>query len=279
MLFLLTALSYARLLLSKVALCLMLAFSFLPTHSFAQFAPVEDIDFGDDDLNIGGDIFSDFNEQLEDERMMEDERFYRFGRFFSVQFSLGLTTFDGNRGTAYDNEPPTYGFGLNYFANFQSSYGLGFEFSRHNMFFPEPTIETSPNPAGFITVNMLRVYFSYRYYIDTADLGTAITWSNPYLTTRLEYWYTTNKYEDLDNVPDDTGGGLGIGLGLGFEFPIKLRESYIGVEFLFHSVNFHDKFTQKYRPGRNADGERGKIGFQDLNGNAYSTKVSYVINW
>ena len=245
---------------------------------FAQFAPVEDIDFGDDDLNIGGDIFSDFNEQLEDEKMMEDERFYRYGRFFSVQLSLGLTTFDGNRGTAYDNEPPTFGFGLNYFADFRSSYGLGFEFSRHNMFFPDP-IELSPNAPGFVTVNMLRVYFSYRYYIDTADLGTAITWANPYFTGRMEYWYTTNKFIDQPTIPDDTGGGLGVGLGFGFEFPIKLRESYIGVELLFHSVNFHDKFTQAYRKVEDEDDKLSKVGFKDLSGNAYSTKISYVISW
>lgn len=238
----------------------------------AQFAPIQDIDFGDD-LQIGGDIFSDFNEEIEDARMMEDERFYQFGRFFSFQVSLGLTTFDGNRGTAYENDPPTYGLGLNYFQNFQSSYGLGFEFSRHNMFFPDP-IQRFDNPGGFVTVNMLRVYFSYRYYIDTADLGTAITWSNPYFIGRLEYWYTTNKFVDLSNESDFTGGGLGIGLGFGFEFPIRIRESYIGLELLYHNVNFHDKFTQSFAPI-----QEGDYGFPDLNGNVYSTKISYVISW
>lgn len=258
-----------------VALSLCLGIALSPQVSQAQFAPVQDIDFGDDDLDIGGDIFSDFNEELEDTNMMEDERFYRYGRFFSVQLSLGLTTFDGNRGTAYENEPPTYGFGLTYFQNFQNAYGLGFEFSRHHMFFPDATQEFQPNAPGFVTVNMLRVYFSYRYYIDTADLGTAITWANPYFTGRMEYWYTTNKYEDRQDIADDSGGGLGLGLGFGFEFPIKLRESYIGVELLYHSVNFHDKFTQRYAT---PEGESG-IGFPDLVGNVYTTMVSYVINW
>ena len=247
---------------------------FISFSAFSQFS--QDFDFGDDDLNIGGDIFSDFTEQIDDERMMEDERFYQYGRFFSVQVSLGLTTFDGNRGTAYENEPPTFGFGLNYFADFQSSYGLGVEFSRHNMYFPEPMEFTTPNPLGFVTVNMLRVYFSYRYYIDTTDLGTAITWANPYFTGRLEYWYVTNKYEDLEDFPDDSGGGLGFGVGFGFEFPIKIKESYINVELLAHMVNFHDKSTGRYEPDR-ING--GTIGFSDLNGNAYSTKVAYVISW
>lgn len=36
----------------------------------------------DDDLNIGGDIFNDFNESLDEAQVVEDERFYRYGRFF-----------------------------------------------------------------------------------------------------------------------------------------------------------------------------------------------------
>lgn len=247
---------------------------FIPLSASAQFNPVQEMDFGDD-LNIGGDIFSDFNEELEDKRMMEDERFYRYGRFFSVQVSLGLTTFDGNRGTAYENDPPSYGFGINYFQDFQNSYGLGFEFSTHHMFFPDATAFFSDAP-GFITVNMLRVYFSYRYYIDTADLGTAITWSNPYLTGRLEYWYTTSKFEDLQNQPNDSGGGIGFGFGFGFEFPIKIRESYIGVEFKYHQVNFHDKYSSKYAHPPN---QEENYSFPDLIGNAYTTMVSYVISW
>lgn len=47
---------------------------------------------------------------------------------------------------------------------------------------------------------MLRAYFPYRYYIDTADLGVAITYSNPYLITRFEYWYMTNKFIDQPTI-------------------------------------------------------------------------------
>lgn len=129
-------------------------------------------------------------------------------------------------------------------------------------------------PPGFVDVSMLRVFFSYRYYIDTANLGTAITYSNPYFIGRLEYWYTTNDYKDQSQVPKDSGGGLGAGIGFGLEFPIELKESYIGLEFLFHSVAFFDKNTSDYAPK-----QPGGYGFEDLGGNAYSTMVSYVFNW
>lgn len=241
----------------------------------AGYSQAFDDGFVDDDLNIGGDIFNDFNEDLESTQIMEDERFYRYGRFFSFQVGIGVTSFDGNRGAAYENDPPSYTIGLNYFLDFNSSFGLGVAFSKHHMFFPNPTAGSVVNPYEFIDVSMFRVYFSYRFYIDTSNLGTAITWSNPYFTGRMEYWYTTNKFIDLDSQADDTGGGFGVGMGFGLEFPVKLKETYINLEFLFHTVNFHDKFTKDYSLNSNQTG----VGFDDLSGNAYSTMVSYVFNW
>tara|TARA_R110002072_G_scaffold64203_4_gene159577 strand:- start:16773 stop:17540 length:768 start_codon:yes stop_codon:yes gene_type:complete len=234
------------------------------------------MDLNEDDLNIGGDIFNDFNEDLDSTQMMEDERFFRYGRFFSFQISLGMTTFDGNRGTAYENDPPSYGIGVNYFLDFQTTFGMGMEFSKHHFFLDETVNGFRDQAIGLVDVNIIRVYFSTRYYIDTSDLGTAITYANPYLTARLEYWYLTNKYRDQEGrVPSDAGGGLGLGFGGGLEFPIKVKESYIALEVLYHSVAFHDKYTQKYRPFPDESG----FGFEDLTGNVYTTMVSYVISW
>ena len=243
-----------------------------PCLGFAQGGEsIDNID--SDDLNIGGDIFTDFSEEIVGAQMAEDERFYRFGRFFSFALGLGLTTYDGNRGAAYQDELPAYGLYLNFFMDFQNSFSVGLEFSKHNFFLAEPTQGFQQNPVGFVRVNALRAFFGYRYYMDTSNLGTAITYANPYFTGRIEYWYLTNKFVDQEALPDDSGGGLGFGLGFGLEFPVKLKENYIGVEFLFHSVNFHDKFDRKYASFN------GGSGFEDLTGNAYSTMVSYVLAW
>ena len=253
-------------------------------NTFAQETSNDIFSADDDDLNVGGDIFTDFNEDIESAKVVEDERFYRYGRFFSFNLSLGLTTFDGNRGLAYENLPPTYGVSFTFFKDFQTALGLGFEYSKHSMFLKDAVRAFEANkkcngntescPPGMVEISMLRVFLGYRYYIDTANLGTAITYSNPYLIGRLEYWYTTNQYKDQTELPNDAGGGLGAGVGFGLEFPIELKESYIGLEFLFHSVAFFDKNTQRYAPVK-----EGGYGFEDLGGNAYSTMVSYIFNW
>lgn len=254
-------------------LFILLAVSTVNLH--AQEASNDIFSADDDDLNVGGDIFTDFNEDVESAKLVEDERFYRYGRFFSFNLSLGLTTFDGNRGLAYENLPPTYGLSFTFFKDFQSAYGLGLEFSKHSMYLKD-AIRAFPDKTapGLVEVSMLRVFFAYRYYIDTANLGTAITYSNPYFIGRMEYWYTSNKYVDQKQLDNDKGGGLGAGVGFGLEFPIELKESYIGLEFLFHSVAFFDKNTTNYSPVK-----EGGYGFENLGGNAYSTMVSYVFNW
>lgn len=258
---------------------------FLTAPATAQISNIIDGDVLDDDMQVGGDIFSDFTEDIEESQITEHERYYRYGRFFAFNIGLGFTTFDGNRGLAYENENPTYTLYFTFFQNFQSAFTLGFAFSKHSFFLPDATIEyrvsseatTSGIGAGpgMVDVSMLRTFCGIRHYIDTSNLGTAITWSNPYLAGRLEYWYTTNKFIDQKNsITDDSGGGFGFALGFGLEFPVKLKENYIGFEVLYHTVAFHDKYSQAYRPF-----DDNGTGYEDLDGSAYTTLVSYVINW
>ena len=230
----------------------------------------------DNDLDIGGDIFSDFNEELEMAQIQEDERLWRYGRFFSLYLGLGLTSFDGNRGLLYKHDPPGLAFGFYYFRDFQSAFGIGIQYTRHHFTIERPVFSYAQNPLGFVDVSALRFYLGYKYFIDTTNLSTAITYSNPYFAGRVEYWYLTNRFRDQRAIPDDTGGAVGISLGFGLEFPVKIKESYINLEFLAHTVNFHDKYTQDYAPvATNPDG----YGFSDLSGRAYSTTVNYVVNW
>ncbi len=241
----------------------------------------------EDELNPGSDIFSDFNEDLEASQVLEDERFYRYGRFFSVNLGAGFTTFTGNRGNAYDDNHPTFHLSTNYFMDFQQVIQIGIEYSKHTMVLDTATNKFQDKKVGAVQSDMTRVFVGYKYYVDTTDLGTAITYSNPYFIGRLEYWYQTNKFIDRPEFEKQKGGGIGSGVGAGLEFPVELKKSYVGVELLYHVVNFFDKYTQDYRKTEpllpdgtpNPNAPLSTYGFDDLTGNVYSIVISYNFTW
>jgi hypothetical protein len=253
----------------------------LPLFAFAQ-STEQIMQELDDETSLGGsDIFSDFNEDLESSQVLEDERFYRYGRFFSVNLGAGMTSFTGNRGQAYDDNHPTFHLSVNYFIDFQKAILLGLEYSKHTMILDTPVNFFRSGNLGAVTTDMTRVFFGFKYFFDTTDLGTAITYSNPYVIGRLEYWYQKNKFIDRPSINPTNGGGLGTGLGFGFEFPIELKASYINVEFLYHVVNFFDKYTQDYRQFSDSDPQtpESTYGFDDLTGNVISVVISYNFTW
>lgn len=236
----------------------------------------------EDDTILGSDIFSDFNEDLESAQVLEDERFYRYGRFFSVNIGGGATTYTGNRGRAYEDNHPTFHLSVNYFLDFQRAVILGIEYSKHTMILDTIVNQyRDQGPLGAVVTDMTRTFVGYKYYIDTTDLGTAITYSNPHFIGRLEYWYQTNKFIDQPSLPRQKGEGLGTGIGMGLEFPVELKQSYISVEGLYHVVNFFDKYTQDYRQalenGQPVDGST--YGYEDLTGNVITLIITYNFTW
>jgi len=228
----------------------------------------------DDDLGAT-DIFTDFNEDLEATKILEEERFYRYGRYFTFDLSLGLTTHDGNRGKLYENDGPSFGISVHFFKDFHRAFGLGFETSKHHFFVDQTVFGSKDNNIGLVEVSIFRVFLGYRHYIDTSNLGTALTYSNPFFSTRLEYWYLQNKFVDQASLANSSGGGLGLGIGFGLEFPIQVKETYFAVEFLYHTVDYPDKYTQDYRE----DGKGGSALVDDLTGNTWTSTFSYVMSW
>lgn len=261
---------------------LVLCFALLPLPALAQDAAFDEP--MDDDISSEGDIFNDFNEDLEASQVLEDERFYRYGRFFQANVGVGLTTFTGNRGAAYEDNHPSFHFSTAFFLSFNSAITLGVEYSKHTMFVDTETVAYPDQRPGAVEATMLRPFVGFRYYIDTTDLGTALTYSNPHFIGRAEYWYQTIKFPEAEpDIVSQKGGGIGLAVGAGLEFPIELKKSYISIELLYHRVNFNDRFTQDYRAAENADGTLtdpdGKGGVNDLRGDVISTMMTYNFTW
>jgi len=254
----------------------------LPSMAMAQDAGPDD-PLMDDDLSGDGDIFNDFNEDLEASQVLEDERFYRYGRFFQAMIGLGVTTFTGNRGKAYEDNHPSFHLSTAFFLNFNVAITLGVEYSKHTQFVDTDTLAYPDQIPGAVETSMIRPFVGFRYYVDTTDLGTALTYSNPHFITRLEYWYQTTKFpEAVPDIESQKGGGLGMGIGGGLEFPIELKKSYVSVEVLYHRVNFSDRFTQDYRqdPDVDTNGDlTGPGGVNDLRGDVVTLFMTYNFTW
>lgn len=239
------------------------------------------IDDGEDDLTNESDIFSDFNEDLEASQVLEDERYYRYGRFFQANVGFGATTFTGVRGQAYDDNHPTIHFAVAYFMNFQSAITLGIEYSKHTMFIDTLVNTSTTKNLGAVETTFFRPFIGFRYYLDTSDLGTALTYSNPYFIGRFEYWYQQNNFREDPTRSKQKGGGVGSGIGFGFEFPVELKVAYIGVEFMYHRVNFFDKYTNDYAqiPAPLTGSADSKYGYDNLAGDVLSLIISYNFTW
>lgn len=251
-------------------------FFFLISHSaWAQDATFDD---GEADFELGGDIFNDYSEGIESTRIQERENFFNYSNFFSVDFNIGWTTFDGNRGQAFqENSSPGFGLGVNYYFESNVTFGTGFNYTQNYFTIDEP-VYGYPDPLalpGNITVENWRYYGSLRYYIDTSNLGSALTFANPYLVGRLEYWDVTYKFKNQPIYPDQKGKGVGWGFGLGLQFPLKMKQYNIGVEFLVHSVDWSDKYTQAYAPIEKDGQPVSGYGYENLNGLAYDLFMGF----
>lgn len=247
-----------------------------------------------DDLSVSSDIFSDYNDDLESSQVLEDERFYRYGRFFAVNLGVGVTTFTGNRGAAYFDQHPTFNFNFVYFFNFHTALVLGVAYSSHRMVLDSFTAGSKDANVGLVQTDMIRSYIGYRFYLDTKDLGTAITYSNPYFIGRFEYWFHRNKFLDEGSTLEDQSlGGVGLAAGFGLEFPLELKKRYLNMEFLFHNVAFKDRYTSDYRrlteqncpttsvPPQctNSQIQNSVQGYNDLDGFVLTFMMNYTISW
>jgi hypothetical protein len=240
----------------------------------------QDAMYGDDvaDFELGGDIFNDYSEGIESAKILERENYFNYSNFFSVDFFIGWTTFDGNRGMAYqENSSPGFSLGTNYYFEPNVTFGIGFAYSQ-NYFTIDQPVNGYPNPQqlpGNITVDNWRFFGSMRYYIDTTNLGSALTFANPYFVGRLEYWGVGYKFKNQPTLPSERGKGMGWAGGIGLQFPLKMKTYNFGVEFLVHSVNWSDRFTQAYAPLPQGSEHYSGYGYANLNGLAFDLFMGF----
>lgn len=202
--------------------------------------------------------YGEFNESTDEEA---DARFFQFGRFFGVSLGLGFEFVDGYRGALWQGGFPMFDFKLHYWFDFNFAIDLGFFTAKH---FFESAAQVA---QGYMDVNMLHVGLDVKYYFDTKNLGSAITFANPYVLIGVgSFSKTQNSVQQGITDPDYA---LGVSLGGGLEFAVAPRKTYIEIEGKVHIVTFKDTFTTNYQ----------SAGLPNLTGLFYTVSANVLFTW
>ena len=186
--------------------------------------------------------------------------FFQFGRFFGISLGLGTEFADGYRGALWQGGFPLVDFKFHYWFDFNLALDMGLSIASH-------FYDTKANNLGRVDVTMFHPGFDLKYYFDTKNLGSAISFSNPYIAVGLGSYTKTENYLLL--ATQDSSTGLGLSLGAGLEFVINPKRTYISIEGKAHFVRFKDTYTTTFQ----------SQGLPNLTGNLYTVTCNLLLTW
>jgi hypothetical protein len=178
------------------------------------------------------DPFSDYSEFDEASDEEADINFFRNGRFFTVGVQGGMRGYTGNFNKAYGSAP-VYGLTLSYFSDLRLAFSLGF------MTGDSPATISTVNQTYTGNVSFTTLNFDLKYYLNTQNVTRGLADLNPYIIGGFAQFYRTYTLAGLDGYSRDST--MGIELGAGLEIPLMRRKAYLGVQGMYHYVNFSDE--------------------------------------
>jgi opacity protein-like surface antigen len=201
-----------------------------PSPSGKSLTPEEDDFTGSPYTNYG-----EFNNQEAEEEA--DELFFQYGRFFGLSLGLGYEPVTGNRGLLYTGGFPTIEFKLHYWFDFNFALNIDVYSASHSFLNPNPAI-------GHTDVNIVHLGLELKYYFDTKDLSSTISFANPYIIGGVGPYTKTQTSAGVATPDTDTSIGLDVGAGL--EFAVSPKKVYIEFEGRLHIVQFKDQFDTEF---------------------------------
>jgi hypothetical protein len=202
--------------------------------------------------------YGEFNQQGQEEE--NDIRFFQFGRLFGVSIGLGLEAVDGNRGLLWQGGFPLIDFKVHYWFDFNLALNIGIYTANHNFTVPG---------TGQVNVSMIRGGLDLKYYLNTKNLSSAITFASPYFLLGVGS-FTKSEYTPLIGSIPTTLQSLGVSAGMGLEFTLAPRMSYIEFEGKINYVPFYDSGSTAYLASKN---------IPNLNGNFWTFSSSLLLTW
>ena len=205
--------------------------------------------------------YTDYGSFNEDEDEAEDTRFYQNGRFFGVSVGLLYEGVTGNRGKLWDNAFPGFEFRFHYWFDFNFALSLGFSTVHH-------TFDGQVPLGGINDANMTWVGTECKYYFDTTNASSGLTFAAPHL---LLGFGSYTRSQTPQSIPDatDKDSRFGVDTGAGLEFPIKAKKAYFALDGRFNWVQFKDS------------GYTGlsSFGIPNLKGYFYTVTGSLLFTW
>lgn len=223
----------------KILLFALMIFSSLATPAFAQTylsgkssSDQKHYLIAQTDPDEAYDPFSDYSEFDEASDEEADINFFRNGRFFTVGLTAGMRGFTGNFSKIYSSAP-TFGLYLSYFFDLRLALSVGFLTGDNAVNIGTASTEYTGN-VSFTTVN-----FDLKYYLNTQNVTRGLADLNPYLIGGFAQFYRTYTLSGLEGYAKDTTMGIEIGAGL--EVPLMRKKAYLGIQGMYHYVNFSDE--------------------------------------
>lgn len=201
--------------------------------------------------------YGEFNEASDEE---SDAKFFQYGRFFGVSLGLGFQFIDGYRGALWQGGFPMFDFKLHYWFDFNVALDVGF-------FTASQYYDTKIQNLGHVDINLLHVGVDIKYYFDTKNLSSAISFANPYVLLGAGSFSKTEN--SVAQQSQDSDNSLGISAGGGFEFVISPRKTYFEIESKIHFVTYKDTYTTRF----------SSAGLPSLTGNFFTFSGNLLFTW
>lgn len=186
------------------------------------------------DYDEAYDPFTDYSEFDEESDEEADINFFRNGRFFTIGLAGGMRGFTGGFGDAFD-PAPSFGIFLSYFFDLRLALSLGFQTGDHKVTF------TTDNQSNTYNGNLslTSINFDLKYYLNTQNVTRGLADLNPYILGGMGQFSRTYTLADLDGYSRDST--MGFNFGAGVEIPLMRKKAYLGLQAVYHYVNFGDE--------------------------------------
>lgn len=226
---------------------------------FGELAIAADAPTSENDGDYADTPYTKYGEFNEEEDEQNAALFFQYGRFFGVSLGIGLEGATGNRGLLWRGGFPLIDVRLHYWFDFNFALQLGFSTVQHNF--------DTFNTGNVVTVSMSRLGVDLKYYFETKNLSSAVTFAGPYVVLGGGSYQKSENNSGTEGTDDDAAFGINAGAGL--EFLISHKKAYFDLQAKLHSVNFEDRFDGSFR----------SAGINDLTGLFYTFTGSVLFVW